>query len=309
MSTFTWMSAPDISSTAAFRKWVQGIHDAFAACGWVQTEDSGQAVLSSLAVPTTGQTAAGYEVWRLDDDLQSVAPLFVKIEYGRGHATNNNLEVWVTVGQSTNGAGAIGSELLARSALVANTSHAGLAPELPGYASGDGHSICLIPWPGFVTNNVSWCMVIERSRDEHGTATADGFLIVAGQGAKAVTVIGNGGSVSSRSSSGAGLPVLLPYTVNGTTASAASTLSNDGVHAPVLPIPCIAPGVKPWVSNVIVAVHPGDAGALSVIQAATINGETRTYRAWPAFGSPTAPVFTSWPQQTPRIWPAILWED
>lgn len=307
MSTFTWMSAPTISSDAAFRKWVQGIHDAFAACGWVQTADTGQAVISSLTVPTSTSASAGYEIWRLDDELQAEAPLFVKIEFGRGVGSPGDYpDAWVTVGQSSNGSGVIGNVLAAREQFAWQGSATGSATEITGYASGDGHSICLVPWPGFVASRASWCLVIERSRSSDGTPTTDGFLIVSGW---TVTVVGNGGATSSRSSSGDVLPVVLPYRINGAAASTSSTLSSDGVHAPVLPIPCLAPGVGPWVSNVIVAVHPGDAGALSVIQAATINGRTRTYRAWPGFGSPAAPIATNAPAQSSRIWPAILWED
>src|SRR5690606_28723324 len=117
VSTFTFQSAPDISSSAAFRKWVQGIHDSFITCGWVQTSDTGQLDIASATVSGTQNTASGYLIYRLDDDLQGVAPVFVKFEPGRGaHATNNVPTAWFTVGQATDGAGALSSVILPRTA-------------------------------------------------------------------------------------------------------------------------------------------------------------------------------------------------
>ena len=75
----------------------------------------------------------------------------------------------------------------------------------------------------------------------------------------------------------------------------------------------MAPGVTPWVSNVVVCVSPGDAGATSVIQAATINGATRTYRAFPySYAGSTGPGLVREgaanvaPQTGSHL--AILWE-
>lgn len=296
VSTFTFQSAPDISSDAAFRKWVQGIHDSFIACGWVQTDDTGQLDIPTATVPGTQNTAAGYLMYRLDDDFQGVAPVFVKFEPGRGaHASNNVPCAWFTVGQGTDGSGAVSSVLLPRTATASSTAVTGVTTEYPSYASGDGSSLCLAMWPMSGTHPIFF-FLLERSRNANGEPTGEGFLIACSSANAAqsgtfagsmsvVRVIGNGGSANTRCAEDNFLNVRFPATVNGATLDLGGSLSRDGVRAPVLPVPCIAPGVTPWVSNIVTAVHPADAGSTSVIQAATINGEARIYRAFPAWGA------------------------
>lgn len=287
VTTYSWMSAPDTTSDAAFRKFAQGIHDAVIAAGWVQSSDTGQLAIATATCPTTTNTPAGYEIFKLNDAAQATAPVFVKVEYGRagGTSPNNSPAIWFTVGQATNGAGTLSSILFARqmNLLSSLNGSVGTTTEYASYASGDGSSICLSLWAA----NTSYpCVffVLERSRDTSGAATAEGFLIVlAVNSGKKVRVIGNGGVPGASKCADSGLVALLPAQINGLSSSTSSTMSKDGVTAPVIPLPCMAPGVTPWVSNVIVAVHPGDAGATSVIQAATINGQTRIYRAFPQF--------------------------
>lgn len=292
--TYSWIGAPTVTNDATLRAWVQNIHDAFAACGMVQTADTGQV---NPATVTYGSGTA-YEVWRFDDALQAAAPVFVKIEY-----TRNATSLGITVGQATDGAGNLSSLLVAKATLSLSAS----TTEYASYASGDGSSFAIIFTPSnSVTNG---CFIIERSRATTGEATAEAFVIATGSpsqnnNGRLFAVVGNGGSSTSKSAIwNSGSPVALPYLVNGANVSTAVSLSKDGVTAPVFPIPCIAPGVTPFVSNMMVAVHPADAGATSVIQAATINGETRVYRAWPFMQqNGIIPTDLSY-----RICPAILW--
>src|SRR5690606_35860490 len=132
--------------------------------------------------------------------------------------------------------------------------------------------------------NCTLTVLIERSRNAGGEATGEGFLLavssaVVGSSAPSsvVLTIGNGGSASVKCAQDHYLNVKFPHTVNGITNDVGGSLSRDGVVAPVFPVPCVAPGVAPWVSNLAVAIHPADAGTTSVIQAATINGQVRIY--------------------------------
>lgn len=316
VGTYTWMSAPDISSDVAFRKWAQGIHDGLIAAGLVATTDTGQVTISTMTVPTTANTAAGYRVYKFNDAAQSTCPIFIKIEFGRANSTANAAPAfWLTVGQGTDGAGTITGTLLARTQNYSSTTQ-GTSTEYASYASGDGTCFAVGMWASYTVTH-SFFFAIDRSRDASGNATADAVLIVFGcYSNQSVSVIGNGGTPGSvKSVTGALLPVLLPNSVNGVAASVSSTLSKDGVTAPVFPIACCAPGVAPWVSNLLVAVHPGDAGATSVITAATVNGATRIYRAWPTLNTasgtvgiaPAAPASAGALSNPSRCWPAILW--
>lgn len=296
VTTFTFESAPDVSSSAAFRKWVQGVHDSFLACGWVQTSDAGQLDISTATVSGTINTESGYLIYRLDDEAQATAPVFVKFEPGRGgHASNNTPSAWFTVGQATDGSGTLSSILLPRTQAVSGTGTIGTTSEYTSYASGCGSSFCLAMWPMSGANPIFF-FILERSRDTDGAPTDEAFLVAlgaatatqgvsSGASSSVVRVIGNGGSSSSKCAEDNFLNVRFPATVNDSALDLGGSLSKDGVTAPVLPIPCMAPGVTPWVSNIVVAVHPADAGTTSVIQAATINGQTRIYRAFPAWGA------------------------
>jgi hypothetical protein len=298
MATYTWMSAPSYANDVAFRKWCQGIHDSFAACGWVQTADTGQIDLTTMTTPVS--SPAGFEMWRMADALQATAPVFVKIEYGK--SSTSAMGFWVTVGRATDGAGVIGGTLYARMTAINSSSD---QTEYPSYASGDTSSIAIVPWSG-CQGQASFSLFIERSRDSAGVPTANALLVAfMGSAVNApMHVIGYRGVPGSVMHATSQYCATLPGVINGLTGSLASTLSKDGVVAPVLPIACMAPGVTPWVSNIMIAVHPGDAGSTSVITAATINGATHTYRAWTAFNSYAGMVSIG----LSKCVPAMIWE-
>lgn len=308
--TYSWMSAETIVTDAEGRKWAQGVHDAFLACGWVKTEDTGQATISSLTWPTTGVNAvAGYELWTLDDGL---APIVVKIEYARAASSGSVPSIGVTVGTGSDGSGAVTGVMFPR-AFTAIATATGSSSEYPSYASGDGSSINLVLWPGSPGSGRA-CLFIERQRTTTGAPLSGGYLIALLNATIAnarIRVVGHGGSESSMCADSDRFNVQFPRTINGVAASLSSTLSKDGVEAPVLPIPMLAPGVAPWVSSNLVAVHPGDAGTTSVIQAATINGEVRIYRAFPIVYQATnaGPVMMTTGNSISGALPAILWDE
>lgn len=310
----TWMSAPTIATDTEARKWAQGVHDAFASCGLVQTADTGQAVISELEWPASGTSAvAGYELWTFDDGL---APVVIKVEYARAGNSGGSPAVGITVGTGSDGAGAVTGIMFPR-AFSSTINSAGDSAEFPSYASGDGSSINIAAWPGAVSSPARWFLSIERQRDLNGDPLSGGLLIAftnATLGNARIRVIGYGGTTSSMCTDSDRFNTQFPRTINGVDASSSSTLSKDGVEAPVLPIPLMAPGVAPWVSTNLVAVHPGDAGTTSVIQAATINGKTRIYRAFPYVytGNAAGPVMLTTgaaSNATAGALPAILWPD
>lgn len=310
----TWMSAPTIATNAEARKWAQGVHDAFASCGLVQTADTGQAVISELEWPASGANAvAGYELWTFDDGL---APVVIKVEYARSGSSGSHPAVGITVGTGSDGAGAVTGVMFPR-AFSSTATSSGDSAEFPSYASGDGSSINIAAWPGAISSLARWFLSIERQRDLNGDPLSGGLLIAftnATLSNARIRVAGYGGTTSSMCTDSDRFNTQFPRTVNGVDASLSSTLSRDGVEAPVLPIPLMAPGVAPWVSSNLVAVHPGDAGTTSVIQAATINGAVRIYRAFPYIytGNGAGPVMLAAGASTSNLagaLPAILWPD
>lgn len=96
----------DITTDAAFRAWAQMIHDGFEAVGLVQTADTGQIDLVTVATPGSNGTYAGYEIWRFDDADQATEPIYFKFEYGRGGGANFTA-LRTSVGLGSNGSGTL----------------------------------------------------------------------------------------------------------------------------------------------------------------------------------------------------------
>jgi hypothetical protein len=112
MTTSTWASVVAQTNDADFRTWGSELAPKLAAAGLVQTADTGQINWSTV---TRGaiNTAAGYEIWRFNDSLASSNPVYLKIEYGSG-STQAIPNMWLTVGQGSNGSGTLTGQLSTR---------------------------------------------------------------------------------------------------------------------------------------------------------------------------------------------------
>lgn len=273
------------------QQWVQKVHDALAAVGLVQTADAGQADISTLVNPAASNTAAGYEVWRFDDGLQSTHPIYLKLEYGRGGNVSSP-GLWVTVGKGSDGLGNILDVLVPRASL---TGAFGTGSAMSRAGTGTGHvvyrgdSLVLIPFAegGFSTSSTSNpMMILERSRDAVGQPTGDGISIVFGVNNASL----GGGSTGAYCCLGAvnyaspaytawgGLPVTLPAYVNGAQVNMSASVS-AGTIAPVFPWLAYVQGVPPWQCIAALTYFGGDAptGFFEVRHL----DEVRTYYAIP----------------------------
>lgn len=78
MTTASWSTVLDHSSSAGFRAWGSELAAKFAAVGMVQTADTGQINWSTVTIPGTN-TSAGFEMWKT-----ASGNLYIKIGYGTG---------------------------------------------------------------------------------------------------------------------------------------------------------------------------------------------------------------------------------
>jgi len=161
---------------ATFQTWVQGIHAQLAACGLIQTADTGQINPATVALPSAG-SQGGYEIWRLNDAAQSTQPVYIKIEYGTNNTSQNRCSLWVTVGSGSNGTGTITGTTSGRQATQATVSQSGAGVTQPSYCSGDGG------WIGLFTNgdptngNAIMGFIVDRIRDTNAAPTGEGFVL------------------------------------------------------------------------------------------------------------------------------------
>ncbi len=91
---------------AEFRLMSSFIADIMQSGGLTKTADTGQINLVTANYPGSVNTYAGYEIRQFTDALQATAPIYFKIEYGRGNGANH-YALQITFGTGTNGTGTI----------------------------------------------------------------------------------------------------------------------------------------------------------------------------------------------------------
>lgn len=174
MATTSYNVPAQITTDAEFRTWGSSLKAALAAVGLVQAADTGQIDWTTVTKPTVGNTAAGYEIWEFNDTLQATAPVFIKIEYGTA-ASATQPSLWVTVGTSTNGAGALGGQMSTRKQL--NQSQSATATVYTSYVSGASNRLSFCLMATSLTAATAMTVNIERSHDATGADTADGISV------------------------------------------------------------------------------------------------------------------------------------
>jgi hypothetical protein len=98
--------AADNSTAAKFRAWAQFVHSTITlAGGWINTADTGQIDLTTVAAPTGLSQSMGYKIYRMNDPFQSTKPVFIKLEFGSGSGAATQPSFWLTVGTGSDGAG------------------------------------------------------------------------------------------------------------------------------------------------------------------------------------------------------------
>jgi len=160
-----------ITSDAQFRAWGLAYAAKFASMGWIQTADTGQINWVTVLTPGAGNTVRGYEIWRMDDALQATAPIFLKIEYGSGAAAANG-SVWITLGNGSDGAGALLGVTSTRQQVQCTAT----AGAIPHYWSGDTNRLIV----GVIGASAATSMLfgIERTVDAAGVVAGEGALLI-----------------------------------------------------------------------------------------------------------------------------------
>lgn len=173
MTTATTSAVIDHTSDAGFRAWGLDFASGLAACGLVQTADTGQ-INWVTALRPTADLSAGYEIWRFAD-----SSLYLKFEYGTANAGNVPM-MWVTVGQGSNGSGTLTGTLSTRDWWTyRGGSNASTVTLRTSYFchTADYLAIC---WKKDASGGTYpyGILVIAKSVDATGAATTDGFAVL-----------------------------------------------------------------------------------------------------------------------------------
>lgn len=181
MTTATTNTVIDHTTDAAFRTWVAEVIAQLIAVGLTQTADTGQINTSTVTRPAAN-TAAGYAIFRFNDTAHSTTPIFIKLEFGTGTGTTNPF-MWITVGQSTNGAGTVNSTaVMTRVAVGPPTGIAStVTPYISRFCYNTTQGILWMAWKiggaGVATSSLGG-FLITRSTDAAGAVTTDSFQLI-----------------------------------------------------------------------------------------------------------------------------------
>lgn len=278
---------------AEFRDWGSTFSGALAAVGMVKTADTGQ-INWSTVTRAGSDTAAGYEIWRMDDAMQGVFPVFIKFEYG-SRSSSSVPAMWITVGTGSNGSGSITGTFVSRFEATANgglITNGVSRPTLVSHTDGlFGFELAsgALDFGGALPIAA---MIISRTVDAAGIATGDGLLIV-NSGASSNTVIravASGGIVSSPD----GHIALVPPSIT-------SGGTPDGLQA--FPHYVFLPKMFRIAGSL--TVHSSSVGAFTEFEATPVGSTERTYIR--LSGQPGTRSLGS--NNSTALVGAILWED
>lgn len=304
-------------------------------CGMVQTADTGQ--FDSLSPPALSTTTSavnqlfGYRIFRFNDSLQSVRPIFIRIEfrYSNG-ATAGPADRYpffgLQSGTGTDGAGNLigaGTAYTRPFAFTAMSLNANTAMPLGGYVSlacgGDGFAWLAFKLGSVVSVEASgqpygpvaagaktgmFILAIMRSTDADGAPTSEGFITHFGQ---TMYVSGNslywtsGGNYNMSEVRGTGGITICREFVNAPMLETFPVL-NGKANVCRLPIPFAGAPASPFIGVAnISALASGD-----TLQLALVGAALKTYIFMGAPFAASAPFAVN--QVRPYLAPFLIWE-
>lgn len=175
----------DSAVAANIQAWAQFIEDTLVTTGgWVVTSDTGQTLPASLPACTGVSQKKGYRIYRMNDSLQSVSPVFMRLDFGSGSyaGAGQNPGIWPTIGTGSDGTGNITGKLWDGGSITnppvcstISASQAAIATNSYGSAGTNRFSIGLFIQ---TTNTLPMVFTMERTKDASGVDTSDGLLLV-----------------------------------------------------------------------------------------------------------------------------------
>ena len=222
---FSYLKMDAHATDAEWRATARAPGDALVAFGWVKTTDTGQIDWATVLRPTAANQFRGYEIFRMADALQATTPMFLKLEYGSGAATN--LWSWrLTLSTSTSGTGVmtgqVGNPVTFTQAGGATAGTTDVSGNFKCLFSGATHRFTAIMAPLTGSSLGAGYFIIERFKSNNGSDGATGGVII-GQ-------FGNSNPTSSSTPSSGPIPPLETAGVGCVVPSAGTGMVGTDVH-------------------------------------------------------------------------------
>jgi hypothetical protein len=168
----------DNSSDNQFRTWGQGISNAFASGGLVNTNAVGSINWATVLRPTGSSQVAGFEVWRFNDALQSTAPVYLKIIYSSATNSPGGPGIQIQVGTTTNGSGTfLGTQNTSLQNLAAVAANGTSGTLQTSFMSVDTNRVAGAFFLGTGFNSTEQYFGVERSKDNSGNDTTSSIIV------------------------------------------------------------------------------------------------------------------------------------
>lgn len=284
MTTYTATGPGIVTTDVDFRARVSEYAAMLDAVGLERTTDTGQLDLATVSRPASTSTMSGYLIWKFTDSLASVAPIYIKVEFGLS-GSSTAIGFAITVGTGSDGAGNLSGPVTPRSITGANTAATSSSVSYACHTEGflgvisKPYAIPSTHWGG----GFSVC----RTCDANGHPTADGAAIYMALNTPTGIAMRFDGSS----------PTVLP-----------ATFSSDICHFPMGvghlvngEVPCYPlwipqPALKPTVG--MLAYPQGLVATQDTIEIAMVGNTPRTYMM----------VYRGFQAGNSNIAYAILWE-
>lgn len=190
MTTYSTTTRIRHDSDATFQEWIQEFHTGLTTVGCVQTADTGQLTLASATRPGINSDA-GYTIYYMNDSMHGTSPIYFKIYWGTGAATDR-MRIRVEVGTGSNGTGTITNPNTAYQDSTTNTSGLTTDTTYPSYFCLANGCLSVFhkigrPATGFAQAG----FVICRSCDSNGAADANGFIILHHNNSSSISAMGD----------------------------------------------------------------------------------------------------------------------
>lgn len=188
MTTASTNTTVSMASNAAFQAWVAEIVTMlFTTLGATQTADTGQINTSTVTIPGTTQTSAGYVIGRFNDTAQSTSPIFFKLEFGTG-STTIIPGLWITIATGSNGSGTLNGTVGTRVAAGPNQlsiTGPGVTPYITRACYNTTDGVLWLVWKNGAVGNTNQSLggfAIFRSNDSSGAVTTDAVALLTNSG-------------------------------------------------------------------------------------------------------------------------------
>jgi hypothetical protein len=178
MSTyFTTVPVTNFLDSVHRGNMISAVRNAFLSCSFVRTVQSGSVDNPyTLGNRSAANQDATYDIFAFDDAWQATHPLFIRVKYRSGTATNS-IALTFQMGTAHNDSGSLIGGSTLTEIIGTNTAVTTATSGSSVFASGDGSYLSLMTFPEQV--QISQLAVFERLYDASGNPTGSGFHMAA----------------------------------------------------------------------------------------------------------------------------------